>query len=134
MDTLSAVPDARATLFNLASQYLADEGVVVIRTPHVGPSYFTLVKVLSFLLGKKQASRLMFAASRYALFDIELLRRLLTSLGLQIVFVEIGRDYAVSHKAKGIAGPFWVILWRLLHRPSILVIARAKSRAFEASS
>jgi len=129
MDTISAVPDARTTLANLVERYLDDAGVVAIRTPEVRPSYFRVVKLLSFLLGKKQASRLMFAESRYALFDVASLRRLLISLGLTVVFLEIGSDYAVTRKAKGIAGPFWAILWRSLHRPSVLVIARAKPSA-----
>lgn len=40
MDTLSAIPEARATLLDLRNRYLADAGVLVIRTPDIPHSYF----------------------------------------------------------------------------------------------
>jgi SAM-dependent methyltransferase len=128
MDSLSAIPDARATLLNLKERHLADGGVLVVRTPDIPASYFTTVKALSWLLGRKQASRLLFADSRYALFDAAALQRFLEAAGFETVYRELREDYAAP--AVMVRAPtawLWVLLRRLLRRRSICVIARARS-------
>jgi SAM-dependent methyltransferase len=129
MDTLSAIPDARATLLDLRSNYLADGGVLVVRTPDIPYSYFLTVKGLSWFLGKKHGIRLMFADARYALFDVAVLRRFLRSLRFETIFLDLSLDYhGPAVRGRKPTDYFWWLLRRILRRRSIFVIARPAQR------
>jgi SAM-dependent methyltransferase len=131
MDTLSAIPEARGTLLDLKNRYLADAGVLVIRTPDITYSYFLTVKVFSWFVGKKHGIRLTFADSRYALFDVAALRRFLESTGFETVFSDLGPDYhGPAIRGWSPMEYFWWLVRRVLRRRSIFVIARSAQRRY----
>ena len=134
LDALSALPDARTVLERLRDRHLAEGGLVAIRTPHIPPAYFAVVRALALLIGKKQASRLLFAENRYALFDVDSLQRFLEALGFEPVFVEIGQDYPRLDGPKNSwSDHVWVTLHRILRRPTIFVLARVRAKGTGAS-
>jgi 2-polyprenyl-3-methyl-5-hydroxy-6-metoxy-1,4-benzoquinol methylase len=134
MDTISAIPEAYITMSKLVDRHLSEEGVLAIRTPNITHSYFLTVKVLSWFLGKKYASKLMFADSRHTLFDVATLERFLKAIGFEVVFLECRRDYFVPiAKVKRLRGYCWRFLRWVLRRRSIFVVARARLHADSAS-
>lgn len=131
LDTISALPDPRGTLEHLRDHHLAERGVIAIRTPLVSPRYFVIVRWLAPFIGRKQASRLMFAENRYALFDERALRRLLASLGFRPVFEEVTPDYPpLETTGHGWRDGVMALVQRLLRVPVIFLVASASVRSY----
>lgn len=93
MDSISHIPNLRDVMVELVDRHLADDGVVVVRTPDIVPTYFHIVCALVPMIGAKRASNLMFANARYVLFERASIRRYLESLHLQVVHEELIPDY-----------------------------------------
>lgn len=129
MDSISHVPDARATLQMLRDEYLAEGGVLAVRTPHIPPVYFSRIVALSSLIGKRNASSLLFARSRYALFDGASLQRFLESLDFNIAYEERSGEYKNPLPWSSGKRLLKEIVGRVLSTPiqSMFVIARRRS-------
>ena len=128
MDALSALRNPREIVMELRDRHLAENGVLVIRTPCLPPSYFRGAALLSKAVGRKHGSSLMFAKARYMLFDTRSLRRFVESLGFAVVNLMLRREHPHPLRFDTIGGFLQTLLLRLFYArmQSIFLIARVK--------
>ena len=128
IDSLSAIRNPRDTVLTLKNQHLMRNGVLVIRTPHLPPSYFRAVVMLSRIIGPRYGSNLMFTKVRYILFNMISLKRFVESLGFVVVDLRLTRDYFHPLRFDTITSFLKTSALRLFYwkRRSIFLIAQVK--------